>query len=296
MEPCRGLAKNATRAFTELVLANIYLGRRRCWYRFVLANSWGASRDNRSMTERFLLRAFDREIVERGPAIEFGKRPAGPLVVAGITFFVAACTYGAGQWLVARGGELGPLGSFLNGVAGLLVVVGVLVALGGVFLAMAPARRVFARIDAAARICTVRGRRVPFAEVRCFSVEPMHGAMRALTIQTADAGSVLLWAATAAQVDVLQALAPRLNAMLGPAPASTPHAPEPASATPSFERRFRSQVILAIGALWTVGGFFFFRGLLFASRLTPETSFPVWMVGPAILVVGAIAWLRARRS
>ena len=69
-----------------------------------------------------------------------------------------------------------------------------------------------------------------------------------------------------------------------------------ASSPAAIEQSFRTVVILAIGVLWTGAGYFFFRGLSFASRHDPDgLQIPVWSAGLLILALGVYEWIKSRR-
>jgi len=248
--------------------------------------------------ERVLLRAFDREIVEDGAQIEFRKRPSGAVVVALATFAVAAGVYGAGLALRSAGGEDPALAMFVMGAAGLMAIVGVLALAATAFLFAVPGRRVFARFDAGERTFRVRGREIAFAEIRRFSFLPAEHGMRSLCVETAGAGTMTVWMATRGQFEALEKLAVRLDCALaqGAGAAAADASSAGKAATAPVDQRFRTTVIVVAGIVWTVGGWFFFRGLSFTSRLDPDgLRIPVWCAGPAILVFAAWDWIKSRR-
>ena len=195
-----------------------------------------------------------------------------------------------------RGRQCRCAGIFVIGAAGLMGVVGVLALLGAIVLYLVPGLRVFAEVDRAVRTVRVGRRKVPFHDIRRFAFAPSSERMRSLRIETTDGAAILLWTATPAQSDAFEALAAQLNAVVTHGVGAAP--PDADAATPAqpMDQRFRTQVILAIGILWTVGGLFFFRGLSFASRLQPDAvQIPVWSAGILILMLGVVDWLRSRR-
>ena len=247
--------------------------------------------------ETVVLRAFDREIVADGERIEFRKRPSGGVVDAVAIAVIAACAYGAGHALRSAGDAYRALGSFIIGMAGLMAIVGVLAIALAILLFVVPGRRVFARSDPEARTFRVRGRDIPFADIQRFSFLPSGHGMRALCVETAGAGTITVWVATRNQWQALVRLAARLEGGLGQPDGTAPRpAATTAAAAAPLDQRFRTTVILVTGAVWTIGGWFFFRGLSFTSRLDPEgLQIPVWCAGPAILAFGVFDWLRSRR-
>jgi hypothetical protein len=123
---------------------------------------------------------------------------------------------------------------------------------------------VFAQVDRAARNVRIRNRVVPFGEIRRIAVPPSSERMRSLCVETTGRELIRIWTATPLQFDALEALASQLNEVLGKVGATA--LPEPVAATTAaaIDQRVRTQVILCIGLLWTVRGFFLFRGVSFA--------------------------------
>ena len=248
--------------------------------------------------DRIVLRAFDREIVDQGRRLVFRKRASGTFLLALMIGAVAAGFYAVGQWKHSGGEPSGAIGSLLSGGAGLLAIVGGITLLSAVYLLLLPSRCVFAQTDEIARDIVVRGRRISLGEIRQFSFTALHNGMHALCVETAAGETLPLWVATASQWDVLRQLAVQMSALCGPGEGAVvaPPALDIAAGPTAFEQRFQSQVIVAIGVLWTLGGIFFFRGLSFTSWLTPDgPRVPVWCAGLLILVYGLVDWLKSRR-
>lgn len=177
-----------------------------------------------------------------------------------------------------------------------MAIVGLLSLAGAIVLFLAPRLRVFAQVDRAARNVRIRNRVVPFGEIRRFAVPPSSERMRSLCVETTGRELIRIWTATPPQFDALEALASQLNEVTGKVGAAA--LPEPGAATTAaaMDQRFRTQVILCIGLLWTVGGFFLFRGVSFAARLEADgLQIPVWSAGLLILAFGVVDWLRSRR-
>jgi hypothetical protein len=179
-----------------------------------------------------------------------------------------------------------------------MAIVGSLAVLGALFLACVPSRRVFAVWDGAARTFRARGRLVPFADIARVAVVTSASGFPTLCVETTRAGTMPIWFATGAQAAAIDALATRLNGALAPgvfAPAGALRDAAPSSPA-AIEQSFRTVVILAIGVLWTGAGYFFFRGLSFASRHDPDgLQIPVWSAGLLILALGVYEWIKSRR-
>ena len=245
------------------------------------------------MAPTLLLRSADFEVVRDGESIEVRKR-MGPLaLVAALVWAGAAVFWFVGGLLEAR--QLGALGLFMRGAAGLIAFFGAVTLIGGLAMALSPKLRITYRIDGAHHVFSTRSRTVPLASVGFVGPEPFVGSFWGLFLTVEGTRTLLFTLHEARKVELQRVGAEVASLLKSPSTLAPPEAVLNTHAD-TVREQLASQILLIMGVAWSVLGYFLFRGLYFTSTSASGPQIPVWTAGLLFIGIGGWRMWRQRRN
>ncbi len=244
---------------------------------------------------RILLKTLDCAIVQNDNGYELKKSGAFGLLLGLVLLVVAAIFWGVGYGLANVEGESHAVGLLLKGLASLLSVVAAICLLVGISVRWVPKWKRGWIIDRTNKILNVGKETILLKDITAFQTAPFaQGFISLVAVRSAGNPKLMLTVSSKYEPILLDAMS-KFNLLLGPSNEEPKAITTPVSEPFGFN--FPAVLMMSLGILWTMGGYFFFPNLYFTGTLDPGVSkTPVWTIGLVPIAYSLYFFLKGRKD